>query len=78
MMSGYETFPEFIVIEGIAYIHRHVIICPAQQDLVIRGCEGYHKPGRRWEREKGEVETKKMFLSRSQFISLKCQVLSIQ
>jgi hypothetical protein len=49
-------------------------ICPIQQDLVICGCEGYCKPWRKWEGEKGEAETKKRFLSRSQFIRLKRQV----
>jgi hypothetical protein len=28
-------------------------MCPVQQDSVIRGCEGDHKPGRKWDgREK--------------------------
>jgi hypothetical protein len=53
-------------------------MCPVQQDSVIRGCEGDHKPGRKWEGGKGEAETKKRFLSRSQFIRLKRWVLSIQ
>jgi hypothetical protein len=55
-----------------------VLLCPVQQDLVIHGYEGNHKTGRKWEGEKGEAETKKRFLSRYQFIRLKCQVLSIQ
>jgi hypothetical protein len=48
-----------------------------QQDLVIHEYEGDHKTGRKREGEKGEAETKKVFLSRSQFIRLKRWVLSI-
>ena len=55
-----------------------VLLCPVQQDPVIHGYEGNHKTGRKWEGEKGEAETKKRFLSRSQFIRLKRQVLSTQ
>jgi hypothetical protein len=54
------------------------LLCLIQQDLVIHGCEGDRKPGRKWEGEKGDSETKKGVLSRSQFIRLKRRVLSIQ
>jgi hypothetical protein len=33
--------------------------CPVQQDSVIHGCKGDHKPGRKWEVEKEGVKTKK-------------------
>ena len=32
---------------------------PVPRDSVIRGCEGDRKPGRRWEEEKEEQETRK-------------------
>jgi hypothetical protein len=51
-------------------------ICPDQQDPVFRGYEGNRKPARetgsKRERDQGE------FLSRSEFIRLKSQVISTQ
>ena len=32
---------------------------PVQQDSIIRGYEGDHKPGRKWKEEKRGAETKK-------------------
>jgi hypothetical protein len=55
-----------------------IVPCLIQQDPVIYGCKGDHKPGREMGRREKETETKEGFLSRSQFIRMKCQVLSTQ
>jgi hypothetical protein len=52
-----------------------VVICLVQQDSVICGCEGDCKPGRKWEREKEEAETKYRVPIKVQFIRLKRKVL---
>jgi hypothetical protein len=35
-----------------------MFLYPVPWDSVIRGYEGDHKPGRKWEEEKKELETK--------------------
>ena len=54
-------------------IHTHK--CPVQQDPVIRGCVVDLKPGRDGGKGKRSRD-QGGFLSRSQFIRLKCQVIS--
>jgi hypothetical protein len=55
--------------KGTGYLHRNcfidtseqldIFMYPVPRDSVIRGCEGGRKPGRRWEEEKEEQETRK-------------------
>ena len=68
-----EASQNTVLLGSCLQAQQSIINCPTQQDLVIRGYEEDSKPGRKWVGEKGEPETKKGFLSRSQFIRLKCQ-----
>ena len=46
---------------------------PVPRDSVIRGCEGDHKPGRKWDwKEKKSRRPSRVYLSRSSSIRLRC------
>jgi hypothetical protein len=67
------TTPLLVGLEGCTTTLK-VSLYPVPQDSVIRGCEGDHRPGRKW--EEGKVSRdQEGCLSRSPFIMLRCLVL---
>ena len=74
-MKGPMALGAYVAEDGIVG-HKWEEWCPDQQDPVIRGHEGNCKPARETGGEKKRDQGG--FLSRSEFIRLKSQVISTQ